>query len=152
YLSSRMGPRAKGAVRGAGSWLGVGLAALTSIWAAQSYGQAKLQEIPGVSISGGVFALVLAVSMAIIVFDRLIRVWERGLREAAYGLGVALVVGAVVAVAAHLPVMTSSQDAAVLLATVLAVIVILLGLPVTVGLLLFLVTFILAGHNVASFV
>jgi tripartite ATP-independent transporter DctM subunit len=152
YLSSRMGPQAKGAVRSAGGWLGIGLAALTAIWATQSYGQAQLQEIPGVSISGGVFALVLAVSMAIIVVNRLIRVWEHGPREASYGLGIALVIGAVVAVAAQLPVMTSAPDAAVVLATVLAVIVIILGLPITVGLLLFLVTFILAGHNVASFV
>jgi tripartite ATP-independent transporter DctM subunit len=152
YLNSRMGPRAKGAVRGAGSWLGIGLAALTGIWAAQSYGQARLQEIPGVSISGGVFALVLTVSMAIIVLNRLIHVWEHGLREAVYGLAIAVAVGAVVAVGAQLPVMTSSPDATVVLATVLTVIVILLGLPVTVGLLLFLVTFILAGHNVASFV
>lgn len=152
YLSSRMSAHVLRAVRRAGDWLGLGLAVVIGTWAAQSYGQAKLQEIPDVNLSGGVFALLLVVSMGLIAVNRLVHVWEDGVRDALWGLAGALAVAAVVAIGTRVPVMTNSQDATVLLSTVLSVAVIITGIPVTVGLMLFVVTFTLAGHNVASFV
>jgi tripartite ATP-independent transporter DctM subunit len=152
YVTRRLSQTARARVARTGDWLAIGLTVQICVWTLESYKQATLQEIPDVNISGGVFALILAVAMAIIAVNRLIRIWESELRDVLVGLGVTVVIAIVIEVASQLSFMTTSQDNAIILATVVAAGAIITGVPLTVGFLLFLVSFTVAGYNVVGFV
>jgi tripartite ATP-independent transporter DctM subunit len=152
YFTQQTSKHTRLMFRLSGEWLAIGLTGTVCVWAVKSYSQASLQAIPDLSLSGGVFAVVLAISMGVIAIDTTLRVSLEAWRDNLVGLGVAAGFAAVIVATSHIGWFAASQDHALILCTVLAVAVIFSGIPLTLGLLLFLVVFTITGHNVTTFV
>lgn len=152
YVTKHVGDRTREAIRATGQWTGIVIAVAIIIWAIQSYHQATLQTISGISLTDGTFAIVLIVAMGVLAVDTCIKLIDNDAWANLAGAVATAVLVAIVVGSAHIPGFADSQDQVLILATVLALVTVVVGLPLTVALLIFLTTYTISGHNVTAFV
>lgn len=152
FLTRKFSARTTVRVQAVNHWLAVALATVTCLWTAQSYPAATLQTIPGVNLSQGIFALVLAIATGLIAFDSLVKLLTTSLRDNLLGLGFAAALAVLIYLASDWSWAAASPGRVLLLGAILAVLVILLGSPLPLALLLLLVVYTISGNNVTAFV
>lgn len=148
----RLGARTRARLWIGGQWLAIWFAVLTLLWAIQTYPQSAAQTIAGVNLSEGIFAAVLTVAMAAIVVNTVVQLPGYSLVDILWGLGFALIPLVLTYVGYELAWVVESPAHALLLATVLTVVIILCGVPLSISLLGFVAIFTVAGRQETAFV
>jgi tripartite ATP-independent transporter DctM subunit len=152
YFVDRFGHRFREGAEAVAHWVTAAVSALVFVWAAQNYPEANAQTIAGLSLSQGIFAIVLAIAMGCVAVVSVLEGLTYRPRLIALGLGAIALAGLIAFAAAHLEWVVESAGHGLLLCTVVALVAVVLGFPLTVALLLFVALFTYAGQNVSAFV